>query len=107
MKGKNPLHPDPVGNLANRKGGPHFPFSFSDHHTLENLDSLFVPFLDLGMHFNRVARSEVGYVQPHLFSFDRFNNVHSSSSKSQAILFSVMCRLFEINGWAMEVSLKT
>jgi hypothetical protein len=77
MNGKNTFHANPVGNLPDRDGGAHFGPVGANHQAFEHLDSLFIAFTDLHMHFDRIADPERGDVEAHVISFDRFKQTDS------------------------------
>jgi hypothetical protein len=70
MSGKDPLYPDPVGDLANGEGGSDSPALLTNHHAFEGLDTLLVSFDDLDMDLYRVADPEVRKIGSQLFQFN-------------------------------------
>jgi len=66
MQGKGFFHTDTVGDLPDSVSGVHGSFFPSDHHTLEDLDTLFVSLYDTNMDLYVVSRTKGRMVLPHL-----------------------------------------
>src|SRR5436190_1578883 len=74
VEGEHPLHADAARNLADGEHLPRPAALARDHDALEDLDALFVAFLDLHVDPDRVAGSEVGNVGARLARLDQFHD---------------------------------
>src|SRR5436190_6911542 len=74
VEGKHPLHTDAAGNLADGEHLPRAAALAGDHDALEDLNALFVAFLDLHVDPDRVAGREVGDVGARFARLDQFHD---------------------------------
>jgi hypothetical protein len=79
---ENPLNTDTVRHLAHGKSSIGRAFAFTYDHTLEDLDTLFVAFLDPDVHGHGVSRLEIREINPHLFAIQHRHGVHFIPPKS-------------------------
>src|SRR5512143_1968882 len=82
VHGKGPLDADTEAHLAHGEGLAHAPALSTDHHPLEDLDTLAVALDDAYMHLERVARPEVRHVAAQGCRVDAVQGVHGVSSWS-------------------------
>jgi hypothetical protein len=69
---ENSLNAMSKGNLPDRKRCARSAVFLSDTDSLEDLNALFVAFLNLHVDFDRVARLETRNVRPQLLIFNHF-----------------------------------
>src|SRR5207237_3172007 len=86
VKGEHSFDPDSAGDLANGEHLARTAAFARDDQSLEDLDALFVAFLDLDVDLDRVARREVGEVGARFARLDEFHDVsrHGFTSKRVA-----------------------
>src|SRR5688500_8811343 len=72
---KHAFHTDPARHLPYREHLTAAAAATRHHNALENLDALFIAFLDLHVHPYCVAESEVRKVFPHLAGFYNLHQV--------------------------------
>src|SRR5512143_78445 len=81
VHGKGPLDADAEAHLAHGEGLAHASALSTDHHPLEDLDTLAVALDDAYMHLERVARPEVRHVAAQGCRVDAVQGVHGVSSR--------------------------
>src|SRR3954447_14072942 len=80
------LHSDAAGDLAHGEHLARTAATAGDDDALEDLDALFVAFLDLHVHLDRVARRKVGDVGARFTRLDEFHDFwHGSTSKRKVV----------------------
>ena len=70
VQGENALYTHAVGDLADGERRPRAAAVLADHHTLENLNALFVAFFDQRVNANAVSGSQVGQIGAPVAAFD-------------------------------------
>jgi hypothetical protein len=76
MQWEGALHADSIGDLTYHKRGIGGAFPFPNDNPLKDLNPLLVPFLDLNVNLDGIARLERRQVKPNLFIFNSPNNFH-------------------------------
>jgi hypothetical protein len=78
MERKGSFHTDPVGDLSDGEIGPYITASPANNDPFEGLNPLLLSFHNTDKDFDGIARSEIGDISPHLFSFNHFHDIHST-----------------------------
>src|SRR5258706_2641380 len=82
------LHADTARDLAHGEHLARATPLAGDHDALEDLDALFVAFLDLHMDLDRVARVEIRKVGPHFARLDQFHQISCHDQNLFVVLYS-------------------